>query len=166
MRYNIDIKNQDIRTRICLHGCSALNLRHSFCIMKAVYFVSKGRYGMTERSITSLTSQDGRITGLDGLRSLAIMGVTFFHLFPQQLRGGYLGVSLFFVLTGFLLAYTSEKSARLRDFSLKEYVIKRLKRIYPSLILMLLTTLGVFLYAGADGPGRDADGAPFSSIGI
>lgn len=99
---------------------------------------------MTERSITSLTSQDGRITGLDGLRSLAIMGVTFFHLFPQQLRGGYLGVSLFFVLTGFLLAYTSEKSARLRDFSLKEYVIKRLKRIYPSLILMLLTTLGVF----------------------
>lgn len=77
--------------------------------MKAVYFVSKGRYGMTERSITSLTSQDGRITGLDGLRSLAIMGVTFFHLFPQQLCGGYLGVSLFFVLTGFLLAYTSEK---------------------------------------------------------
>ena len=47
------------------------------------------------------------ISGLDGLRTLAIAGVTLFHMFPDKIQGGYLGVSLFFVLTGYLLAYTS-----------------------------------------------------------
>lgn len=41
------------------------------------------------------------IDGLDVLRTLAIVGVTLFHMFPERLPGGYLGVSLFFVLTGF-----------------------------------------------------------------
>ena len=40
------------------------------------------------------------IDGLDVLRTLAIVGVTLFHMFPERLPGGYLGVSLFFVLTG------------------------------------------------------------------
>lgn len=41
------------------------------------------------------------IDGLDVLRTLAIVGVTLFHMFPERLPGGYLGVSLFFVLTGY-----------------------------------------------------------------
>lgn len=50
------------------------------------------------------------IHGLDGLRTLAITGVTLFHLMPQQFVGGYLGVSLFFILTGYLSAYTCQRN--------------------------------------------------------
>ena len=48
------------------------------------------------------------IPGIDALRTLAIVAVTLFHMFPDVVKGGYLGVSLFFVLTGYLLAYTTE----------------------------------------------------------
>lgn len=54
-----------------------------------------------------MRSSKQHLLGLDALRALAIVGVTFFHMFPDTLRGGYLGVSLFFVLTGYLLAYTT-----------------------------------------------------------
>ena len=83
------------------------------------------------------------IDGLDVLRTLAIVGVTLFHMFPERLPGGYLGVSLFFVLTGFLLAYTSKRSWLEHRFRVKTYYMKRIKRIYPSLFIVLLTTIGV-----------------------
>lgn len=83
------------------------------------------------------------IDGLDVLRTLAIVGVTLFHMFPERLPGGYLGVSLFFVLTGFLLAYTSKRSWLEHRFRVKTYYMKRIKRIYPSLFIVLLMTIGV-----------------------
>lgn len=86
------------------------------------------------------------IDGLDVLRTLAIVGVTLFHMFPERLPGGYLGVSLFFVLTGFLLAYTSKRSWLEHRFRVKTYYMKRIKRIYPSLFIVLLTTIGVFSF--------------------
>ena len=85
-----------------------------------------------------------RIPGLDGLRTLAIVGVTLFHLMPQVFKGGYLGVSLFFVLTGYLLAYTCERSCQRGKFHLILYYLKRIKRIYPSLLLVILVTVGVY----------------------
>ncbi|MBR2214436.1 MAG: acetyltransferase [Selenomonadaceae bacterium] len=81
------------------------------------------------------------IPGLDFLKTLAILGVTFFHLMPDVLPGGYLGVSFFFVLTGYLLAYQADGS---QHFGLISYYLKRGRRIYPSLFIVLLTTLGVF----------------------
>lgn len=84
-----------------------------------------------------------RFTGLDAIRTLAIAGVTFFHMFPDTIKGGYLGVSLFFVLTGFLLAYTTYVQP---DFKLKDYFWKRFKRIYPELLVMLLVTIGAYSF--------------------
>lgn len=86
------------------------------------------------------------IDGLDVLRTLAIVGVTLFHMFPERLPGGYLGVSLFFVLTGFLLAYTSKRSWLEHRFRMKAYYWKRIKRIYPSLFIVLLTTIGIYQF--------------------
>ena len=77
---------------------------------------------------------DVHIEGLDGLRTFAIAGVTLSHLFPQVFQGGYLGVSLFFVLTGYLLAYTSERNCQKAPFPILSYYRKRIKRIYPSLL--------------------------------
>jgi len=84
------------------------------------------------------------ISGLDALRTLAIVGVTLFHMFPQTIKGGYLGVSLFFVLTGFLLAYTCQQERLTGKFSLGRYYLKRLQRIYPSLLLVIAVTVGVY----------------------
>lgn len=94
--------------------------------------------------IQSGRASDGRIAGLDGLRALAIIAVTLFHIFPDTVKGGYLGVSLFFVLTGYLLAYTSETQWLAGRFGLLRYFGKRIVRIYPSLLVVLLTTVGVY----------------------
>ena len=86
------------------------------------------------------------LRGLDGLRALAIAGVTAFHMVPELLPGGYMGVVLFFVLTGFLLSYTSFNSWQDGRFSVLSYYGKRLKRIYPELLIMLLTSIGVLYW--------------------
>ena len=91
------------------------------------------------------------IAGLDALRTLAIVGVTFFHMFPEHVVGGYLGVSLFFVLTGYLLAYTSVGSASKQGVLwVFSYFGKRIRRIYPELLLMLLVTIGACHFLAPD----------------
>ena len=91
------------------------------------------------------------IAGLDALRTLAILGVTFFHMFPENVVGGYLGVSLFFVLTGYLLAYTSVGAASKQGFFwVFSYYGKRIRRIYPELLLMLLVTIGACHFLAPD----------------
>ena len=86
----------------------------------------------------------GRIEGLDGLRMLAIVGVTLFHMFPEAVPGGYMGVSLFFVLSGYLLAYTCSRQLAQGSFSVAGYFWRRIKRIYPSLLLVLLVSTGAY----------------------
>ena len=55
------------------------------------------------RGYVDMKEKGSRIKGIDGLRGIAIIGITLFHMFPNVFKGGYLGVVLFFVLTGFLL---------------------------------------------------------------
>ena len=86
------------------------------------------------------------LRGLDGLRALAIAGVTAFHMVPDMLPGGYMGVVLFFVLTGFLLSYTSFHAWQDGRFNVLSYYGKRLRRIYPELLIMLLTSIGVLYW--------------------
>lgn len=86
----------------------------------------------------------GRIEGLDGLRMLAIVGVTLFHMCPEAVPGGYMGVSLFFVLSGYLLAYTCSRQLAQGSFSVAGYFWRRIKRIYPSLFLVLLVSTGAY----------------------
>ncbi|MDQ0202857.1 acyltransferase family protein [Pectinatus haikarae] len=90
------------------------------------------------------------IPGLDALRTFAIIGVTLFHIFPDTVKGGYLGVSLFFVLTGYLLAYTSKSEWETGSFNLIDYYIKRIKRIYPSLLIVVFTTVGIYHFLAPD----------------
>lgn len=91
-----------------------------------------------------------QILGLDGIRALAIIGVTLFHMFPETVPGGYMGVSLFFVLTGFLLAYTTGKEWYEGRFNPIRYYVKRIKRIYPSMVLMLLVSAGVMYFCAPE----------------
>ena len=118
--------------------------------MKNEYAAVKDIASDTENSCSRKDGKENRISGLDGLRTLAITGVTLFHMFPHTIRGGWLGVSLFFVLTGCLLAYTSEKSRISHSFSLRSYIWKRIKRIYPSLLIMILLTVGIYSILAPD----------------
>ncbi len=81
-----------------------------------------------------------RIRGLDGLRTLALFGVLLFHMFPQKVSGGYFGVIIFFVISGFLTAYSTVKKGRV---SILSYYAKRMERIYPALILMLFISIEI-----------------------
>ncbi|MGN0240232.1 MAG: acyltransferase family protein [Candidatus Weimeria sp.] len=80
-----------------------------------------------------------RIQGLDGLRAIAIIGIIIYHLLPSFLPGGFLGVNLFFVLSGFLLTYTSLNDIHGKGFTVLNFYKKRILRIYPALILLVLT---------------------------
>lgn len=69
-----------------------------------------------------MKEKGNRIKGMDGLRGIAIIGITLFHMFPNVFKGGYLGVVLFFVLTGFLMVITNKKKRRTGSFLLSNFI--------------------------------------------
>lgn len=79
------------------------------------------------------------ITGFDGLRTLAMMGVLFYHLYPMNFKGGYLGVVLFFSLSGYLITDGLNNEWLLNGtFSLKQFYPRRFKKLYPPLLGMII----------------------------
>lgn len=76
--------------------------------------------------------------GLDALRGIAIIGIVLYHLFPSTVPGGFLGVPLFFVLSGYLMFVTSEHSWEHGDFHIASYYKKRIKKILPPLFTMVM----------------------------
>jgi peptidoglycan/LPS O-acetylase OafA/YrhL len=97
--------------------------------------------------MTAVTSKSGTsiryIPALDGLRGIAVAGVLLFH--GGHLEGGYLGVDLFFVLSGFLITslLLAERQAT-GTIGLKAFWGRRARRLLPALALLLV---GVALYA-------------------
>ena len=77
------------------------------------------------------------------MRALAAAGVLLYHAFPNVLKGGYFGVVTFFVISGYLSAVGLRKNLQGTPFSVTEYYKKRFLRIYPGLIIMLLSSIGV-----------------------
>ena len=84
---------------------------------------------------------------IDGLRAIAILSVVIFHAFPTKLRGGFVGVDIFFVISGFLISSIIFRSLQRGDFSLGEFYARRVRRIFPALILVLAAsyTVGWFV---------------------
>lgn len=80
---------------------------------------------------------------IDGLRAVAILSVVMFHAFPAYLPGGFAGVDVFFVISGYLISTIIFRSLYHGDFSISEFYIRRARRIFPALILVLLTCLGL-----------------------
>ncbi|MGO2686307.1 MAG: acyltransferase family protein [Enterococcus italicus] len=79
------------------------------------------------------------ITGIDGLRSLAVIGVILYHLMPTTMRGGYLGVPIFFVISGYLITdLLRQEWQRTQKINMKQFYYRRMKRLYPALVALLL----------------------------
>jgi peptidoglycan/LPS O-acetylase OafA/YrhL len=74
---------------------------------------------------------------IDGLRAVAILSVVGFYAFPNVLPGGFIGVDIFFVISGFLVATIIQGSLKNNTFSLGEFFKNRVRRILPSLVLVL-----------------------------
>lgn len=76
---------------------------------------------------------------IDGLRAIAVLSVVVFHTFPNLLPGGFVGVDVFFVISGYLISSIILKSLARGNFSFIEFYSHRIKRIFPALILVLST---------------------------
>jgi len=78
---------------------------------------------------------------IDGLRTLAIIPVILFHINRQWLQGGFAGVDVFFVISGYLITYVLMKELAEHRFSLTGFWIRRIRRLMPALTTMVLVTL-------------------------
>lgn len=77
---------------------------------------------------------------IDGLRALAVILVVFYHIFPQFLKGGFIGVDIFFVISGYLISSILYNDLDNQKFSFCKFYINRAKRLLPVLCLVLLST--------------------------
>lgn len=75
---------------------------------------------------------------IDGLRAIAVLSVLGFHAFPQWMKGGFIGVDIFFVISGFLITNILHKNLQAERFSLLDFYSRRVRRIFPALILVLI----------------------------
>lgn len=75
---------------------------------------------------------------IDGLRAVAVLSVVAFHLSPNLLRGGFTGVDVFFVISGFLITSIILKGLGRGSFSLLDFYARRIRRILPALLLVLV----------------------------
>lgn len=77
---------------------------------------------------------------IDGLRAIAVLSVVAFHAFPNWLPGGFIGVDIFFVISGFLITSIIFENLEKGTFSFAEFYARRIRRIFPALILVLITS--------------------------
>jgi|WetSurSiteA1Bulk_404760.scaffolds.fasta_scaffold00192_2 peptidoglycan/LPS O-acetylase OafA/YrhL len=75
---------------------------------------------------------------IDGLRAIAVLSVVSFHAFPNGLKGGFIGVDIFFIISGFLISTIIFSNLERGSFSFIEFYSRRIKRIFPALLLVLI----------------------------
>jgi peptidoglycan/LPS O-acetylase OafA/YrhL len=84
---------------------------------------------------------------IDGLRAIAVIVVVGFHAWPREFSGGFIGVDVFFVISGYLISGIVLEGLTEAKFSFAEFYVRRIKRIFPALMLVLATcaALGWFI---------------------
>jgi len=93
----------------------------------------------------------GRLAGLDGLRALAVIAVVLFHFFPAVLPGGFIGVDVFFVISGFLITgLLVSEHTRTGRISLRRFWQRRARRLVPPLIPVTLISCTIAFLIGGD----------------
>src|SRR6476660_5937535 len=78
---------------------------------------------------------------IDGLRAFAVLSVVLYHAFPKEVRGGYVGVDIFFVISGFLISSILFTEITEHRFSLTRFYGRRIRRIFPALAVCLAAVL-------------------------
>ena len=93
----------------------------------------------------------GRLAGLDGLRALAVIAVVLYHFFPVLLPGGFIGVDVFFVISGFLITgLLVSEHTRTGRISLRRFWQRRARRLVPPLVPVILICCTIAFLIGGD----------------
>ena len=80
---------------------------------------------------------------IDGLRAVAVLLVMGFHAFPGRVPGGFVGVDVFFAISGYLISGLIIRDIREGTFSLRHFYARRIRRIFPALVVLLVVCLVV-----------------------
>jgi peptidoglycan/LPS O-acetylase OafA/YrhL len=92
----------------------------------------------------AVTARDRVVRGdIEGLRALAVIAVLVNHAFPNALPGGFVGVDVFFVISGYLIGRHLLQDIQANRFSILGFYAKRARRIFPALALVLICVWGV-----------------------
>ena len=78
---------------------------------------------------------------IDGLRSVAVLSVLVFHAWPGWLPGGFVGVDIFFVISGFLITSIIQKEVAEDTFTIGRFYARRVRRIFPALLIVLVVSV-------------------------
>lgn len=78
---------------------------------------------------------------IDGLRAIAILLVIFFHFFPDWVPGGFVGVDVFFVISGYLITSLIMQRSLRGEFTIASFYHARICRLFPALLLMILVSV-------------------------
>lgn len=84
---------------------------------------------------------------IDGLRAIAVLAVVGFHAFPSLLKGGFIGVDIFFVISGYLISTIIFGSLERNSFSFRGFYARRIKRIFPALLAVLMASFAFGWFA-------------------
>lgn len=79
---------------------------------------------------------------IDGLRAIAVLAVVIFHAFPSLLQGGFIGVDIFFVISGYLISTIIYENLNNSTFSFLDFYSRRIRRIFPALLFVVIVTFG------------------------
>ncbi|MBQ7626250.1 MAG: acyltransferase, partial [Rhodocyclaceae bacterium] len=74
---------------------------------------------------------------IDGLRAVAVLAVVIFHASPRRLPGGFVGVDIFFVISGYLISTILLENLARDTFSFATFYMRRIRRIFPALAVVL-----------------------------
>jgi len=80
---------------------------------------------------------------IDGLRAIAVLSVVGFHAAPGRVPGGFIGVDIFFVISGYLISSIILRGLEAGTFTFTEFYGRRIKRIFPALLLTLLGCMAI-----------------------
>lgn len=96
---------------------------------------------MSDQPVTASSHSTAYRAEIDGLRAVAVLSVVWFHAFPNWGGGGFVGVDIFFVISGFLISTIVFDQVAADRFSYLDFYDRRIRRIFPALTVVLLACL-------------------------
>ena len=107
-------------------------------------FINPSSSSSLKNFFSFLKSNPNYRADIDGLRAIACLAVVLYHAFPDYLPGGFIGVDIFFVISGYLISSILYRHLFNQDDPGKVHIVdfysRRVRRIFPALILVLVTT--------------------------
>lgn len=87
------------------------------------------------------TQMHGYRPDIDGMRAIAVLAVVIYHAFPHAIKGGFIGVDMFFVLSGYLITQIVIKEVWQQRFTLTDFYARRVRRIFPALSVVFVVVM-------------------------